>query len=206
MAKQLAFYFDASACTGCKACQIACQDKWDLDATTRWRRVAEYSGGEWLPNADGTFTQTVFAYYVSVACNHCEEPLCKEVCPAKAISKRDDGIVLIDRDKCIGCRYCQWACPYHGPQFDEDKGTMSKCTFCSDAIDRDEPPACVAACPSRALFFGELSELREKYGTVSNLAPLPDADVTKPALVIKPGRAAHLAGSGAGKLANPEEI
>ncbi|MEP0764269.1 MAG: dimethylsulfoxide reductase subunit B [Chloroflexota bacterium] len=206
MASQLAFYFNTAQCTGCKACQVACQDKHDIPDTRHWRRVAEFAGGEWTRSSDGSYTHNVFAYYVSVACNHCEKPICEEVCPAKAISKRADGIVLIDEDKCIGCRYCEWACPYAAPQYDEDKGKMSKCTFCSDYIDAGQAPACVAACPSRALEFGELSELRAKYGDLAELAPLPEATLTEPALVIAPGRAGKPVNSAAGVLANPEEV
>jgi len=203
---QLAFYFNTARCTGCKACMVACQDKHDLPAETRWRRVVEYSGGEWTRNIDNTFTQNVFAYYVSVACNHCEKPICQEVCPAAAITKRDDGIVLIDESKCIGCRYCEWACPYAAPQFNEEKGTMSKCTFCSDYIDAGQDPACVAACPSRALEVGELSELRARYGTLAEIAPLPEAHFTEPALVIKPNAKTKSVATREGHLANPKEI
>lgn len=206
MANQLAFYFNANLCTGCKACQVACKDKWDLDIGVTWRRVAEFSGGNWTVNPDGTYENTVFAYYTSVACNHCENPLCRDVCPTQAITKREDGIVLIDQDKCIGCRYCEWACPYSAPQFDEARGVMTKCNMCVDSIDAGEPPACVGACPSRALDFGELDELRAKYGDVAALEPLPPAELTEPALVLTPHRNAVAVGSNAGKLANPEEI
>ncbi len=203
---QLAFYFNTARCTGCKACMVACQDKHDLPAETRWRRVAEYSGGEWTRNNDNTFTQNVFAYYMSVACNHCERPICQEVCPAAAITKRDDGIVLIDEDKCIGCRYCEWACPYSAPQFNEDTGTMTKCTMCVDYIDEGQDPACVTACPSRALEIGELEELRAKYGDMAEVAPLPEAALTEPALVIQPSAKVKPVESGAGMLANPKEV
>ena len=203
---QLGFYFDAVRCTGCKACQIACQDKHDLPAELRWRRIAEYSGGEWSFNQDGSYNQNVFSYYVSVACNHCETPICQEVCPANAIEKRDDGLVLIDESKCIGCRYCEWTCPYGAPQFNEDAGKMTKCTFCSDNLAQGEPPACVAACPSRALDFGELDELRAKYGSLDEVAPLPEASLTKPALVINPNHNTRPVNSAEGKLANPEEV
>jgi anaerobic dimethyl sulfoxide reductase subunit B len=206
MAKQLAFYFDVSRCTGCKACQIACQDKQDHPADKKWRRIVEYTGGDWTLNRDGTFNQNVFAYYVSVACNHCERPICQEVCPAKAIEKRDDGIVLIDESKCIGCRYCEWACPYAAPQYDDDKGKMSKCDLCVDNIDQGEPPACVAACTMRALFIGELSELQAEHGTLAAVAPLPEASLTEPAWVIKPNRNTKPVNAGEGMLANPEEV
>jgi anaerobic dimethyl sulfoxide reductase subunit B (iron-sulfur subunit) len=203
---QLAFYFDSQLCTGCKACQVACYDHWDLDAEHNWRRVVEYTGGTWFRNPDSSYNHNVFSYYLSVACNHCEEPTCLDVCPVEAITKRDDGVVLIDQDKCIGCRYCEWACPYGAPQYDEDKNKMSKCTFCSDYLDEGQAPSCVQACPSRALNFGELEELRAEYGAANDIAPLPDPTITKPALVIKPHKDAEPQASMAGELANPEEV
>jgi anaerobic dimethyl sulfoxide reductase subunit B (iron-sulfur subunit) len=206
VAKQLGFYFDANQCTGCKACQVACKDKWDLDVGITWRRVAEFSGGAWVANADGTFTQSVFAYYTSLACNHCQSPLCVDVCPAGAMQKREDGIVMIDQNACIGCRYCEWACPYSAPQFDEARGVMTKCNMCYDAVDAGELPTCVAACPSRALMYGELDELRAANGDVAAIAPLPPADITNPSLVIRPHRDAAPVGSKSGVLANPEEV
>ena len=204
MTKQFAFHFNSDLCTGCKACQIACKDKWDLDVGVTWRRVAEYSGGEWTVNPDGTYNQSVVGYYVSVACNHCANAPCITACPTQAMHKRDDGVVLIDYDKCIGCRYCEWNCPYDAPQFDATRGIMTKCNFCYDALDAGGQPSCVAACPSRALEFGERSELEAKYGTIHEVAPLPSASITDPSLVITPHR--NAAPVGAGILANPEEV
>jgi anaerobic dimethyl sulfoxide reductase subunit B len=205
MAKQLAFYYDQSVCTGCKACQIACKDDNNLDAGVRWRRVAEINGGDWIQQG-ATWVQDIFTYHLSISCNHCADPICKEVCPAKAITKRDDGIVLIDQDKCIGCRYCEWACPYSAPQYQSDKGKMSKCDFCYNYIDEGLPPACVAACPMRALDFGELEELQAKYGPIDNIYPLPDPTLTKPALVVTPHKSATLVATHGVKIGNSEEI
>ncbi len=204
MTKQYAFHFNSELCTGCKACQIACKDKWDLEVGVTWRRVAEYGGGEWTINPDGTYNQSVVGYYVSVACNHCENPLCVEACPTQAMHKRDDGIVMVDPELCIGCRYCEWNCPYSAPQFDEARGIMTKCNFCYDAIDAGGAPACVEACPSRALEFGEREELEAKYGTQHEVAPLPSSSITNPSLIITPHR--NAAPVGAGELANPEEV
>jgi anaerobic dimethyl sulfoxide reductase subunit B (iron-sulfur subunit) len=204
--KQYAFYVDSAACTGCKACEIACKDKYDLAVGVSWRRVAEYAGGAWAELSDGTVQPNMFAYYMSIACNHCEKPICLENCPAEAISKRDDGIVLIDDSKCVGCRYCEWVCPYSAPQFNSATGKMTKCTFCHDFLSQGLPTACVAACPSRALDFGDLDVLRQKYGAIANIEPLPDPSITKPSLVVNPNPQAQLTGAGIGAIANPEEL
>jgi anaerobic dimethyl sulfoxide reductase subunit B len=205
MANQLAFYFDATACTGCKACQIACQDKNQLSTDVLWRRVISYSGGGWNVQEGFWFPNNVFSYAVSTACNHCQDPICAKVCPTTAISKRDDGVVLIDANKCIGCRYCQWACPYGAPRFDSDAGVMTKCTFCEDLLAKGGNPACVDACVMRALDFGPLDELRAKYGNVDAIEPLPQDHLTKPALVITPHKHAQLSGTGTGEIQILEE-
>jgi anaerobic dimethyl sulfoxide reductase subunit B (iron-sulfur subunit) len=207
MAKQLAFYFDASACIGCKTCQVACQDKNNLSAGMKWRRVFDYGGGGWLPKGAVMVPSNVYNYYVSTACMHCEQPICADVCPSAAITKRDDGVVLIDQDKCIGCRYCEWACPYGAPVFDEAKGVMTKCTFCEDLLAQGQEPACVASCPLRALEFGELDELRAKHGNVDAIEPLPEASLTRPAVVIALHKHAQLSGTWTGSILSlPEEV
>jgi anaerobic dimethyl sulfoxide reductase subunit B (iron-sulfur subunit) len=206
MAKQLAFYFDASACSNCKACQVACQDKNNLSPEIRWRRVYQYGGGSWVTKGNVMVPNNVYTYSVSAACMHCEKPSCVEVCPTAAISKRADGVVLIDRNQCIGCRYCEWACPYGAPQFDEAAGVMTKCTFCEDLMAQGQNPACVDACVMRCLKSGELSDLRAQYGSVDAIEPLPVAELTKPALVITPHKNSQFSGKGTGKILNlPEE-
>lgn len=208
MANQLAFYFDASACANCKACQIACQDKNDLPFYLRWRRVVSYGGGGWAPHPThkDLMVQNVYANSLSIACMHCDKPRCAEVCPAAAIEKRADGVVLIDTDKCIGCRYCEWACPYGAPQFNEELGVMTKCTFCDDLLAGGENPACVDACVMRCLDFGELGDLRVKYGD-ANIEPLPATSITRPAFVVTPHKNSQLSGTGTGWIQNlPEEV
>lgn len=99
------------------------------------------------------------------SCLHCETPDCVTVCPTGASYKRvEDGIVLVDEDKCIGCQLCAWACPYGAREFSAQRGVMQKCTLCVDRIynetldEIDRQPACVMACPTRARHFGDLGD------------------------------------------------
>ena len=191
MLKRPAFYIDIDACTGCKTCMLACIDKNDLPDGVLFRRVTEYAGGRWTTNADGSYRQSVFAYYLSLACNHCQNPICVRSCPTKAMHKDEYGIVSVDQSKCVGCRYCEWCCPYNAPQYDAALEKMTKC---------------VAACPTRALLFGEYEDLAVRYGEADVVAPLPDKGITQPNLVFTPHRNARSAGSRAGAVGNPEEM
>ena len=209
MAKQLAFYFDASACVACKACQIACQDKNDLPAPNRFRRVLMYTGGNWTqdPEVPSVMRPNIFSYAISTSCMHCQNPLCMSVCPAKAISKGADGVVQIDGTKCIGCRYCEWACPYGAPVFNEEAGVMTKCNFCEDLLVQGGSPACVDACIMRCLDFGDLADLQAKYGTLDAIEPWPSSSITQPSLVVNPHKHSQLSGKGTGRITNlPEEL
>ncbi|WP_434510293.1 DMSO/selenate family reductase complex B subunit [Desulfitobacterium sp. AusDCA] len=179
---QLGFYYDMTVCTGCKVCQIACKDKNDLDVGPLFRKVFTFEGGT-FPNP--------WAYNLSIACNHCAQPKCVPNCPTGALYKREkDGIVMHDRDKCIGCRLCTWSCPYGAPQYIEKLGKVGKCTLCADLLDKGEQPACVAACQMRALQFGDIEELRKKYGDNADIKPLPDSSMTHPSLTIKANKEA----------------
>lgn len=193
------FYFDSSACSGCKACQIACKDKHQLPVGVLWRRVYEVTGGDWTRRGKAWLSD-VFAYNLSVACNHCARAICVEVCPSRALTQRADGIVLLDADKCLGCKYCSWACPYDALQYDARSGRMTKCTLCADNIDEHRPPACVAACPLRAL------ELRSDGVDSAAIFPLPDSALTHPSLTIKPHAQAGRANAKTAHIANREEV
>ncbi|MGG0715994.1 DMSO/selenate family reductase complex B subunit [Robertmurraya massiliosenegalensis] len=181
---QLGFYINNEYCTGCKACVVACKDKNDLEVGVNYRRVYEHSEGDYVER-DEAFIQNVQSFFTSISCNHCENPKCVENCPTGAMHKREeDGVVLVDHEKCIGCKYCMWNCPYGAPQYNEVIGKMTKCNFCIDLIEVGENPVCVGSCPMRALDYGPIEELREKYGDVSNIKGLPDASITNPSIVI----------------------
>lgn len=210
MIKNPAFYFNSELCTGCKTCMIACKDKHNLGRGVNWRKVVEFSGGEFFPVGNGAYEHNVFAYYISLSCNHCENAKCVEGCPTKAMHKDENGIVSVDQSRCIGCHYCEWNCPYSAPQFDESIGKMSKCDFCRDYLAEGQKPACIAACPTRALDFGEFEELKKKYGEHAPIAPLPSPEITTPHLVCAPNRHARpqgsRAGSRGGRISNPQEV
>lgn len=197
---QKGFFIDVSRCTGCRTCSVACADLNNMPVGLNLRRVVEYEGGGWRQNWDGTWRQDVFAYYVSLGCNECADPACVKVCPTGAHAKRtEDGLVVIDTAKCIGCGMCAKACPYGVPQLDTKARKMRKCDGCVTRTSRGGSPVCVESCPERAIEFGDIEELRRKHGTVDAIAPLPSGEATKPSLVIKPCRSARPAGDTAGK-------
>lgn len=172
---QLGFYYDMKRCAGCRVCQIACNDVNDLQAGTLYRKVVTYEGGS-FPKP--------WAYHLSMSCNHCEDPKCVKNCPTRSLYKREDGIVGKDQDLCIGCGYCLMSCPYGAPKKLEN-GKTGKCTMCSSLIDEGGNPACVDACMNRALDFGDLEELKAKYGGTDKLSVLVSPAITKPSIVVK---------------------
>lgn len=171
--EQIGFMYDQEKCVQCRVCQSACKETNNWEEGTEWRRVLS--------------SKTTPETYLSISCNHCEDPACVEVCPVAAYTKREkDGIVIHDPDACIGCKYCMYACPYHAPQFSEKTGRITKCHFCYERQDNGEEPACVANCPTGALTYGKISKLRETQGGVAYLEGLPDPKITKPSWVIIP--------------------
>ncbi len=205
--KQYGFYIDSSKCTGCKTCQLACKDYRDLDVKRNYRRVYEYAGGGFVQDGDTWIQNDVFSYYLSIACNHCSNPACVKVCPSGAMHKRqEDGLVVVNVEVCIGCQHCANACPYGAPQFSPEKGHMTKCDGCYERVGEGKQPMCVDSCPLRALEFGEIHVLREKYGMTADVAPLPSSHLTLPNIVIKLNKNAKPTGDTTGYLANPKEV
>jgi len=200
---QYGFFVDTTKCTGCKTCQVACKDRSDLDLGVKWRRVYEYGGGSWTENADGTYGNNVFAHYTSISCNHCSHPVCVKACPTGACHKRkSDGLVHIEANLCVGCQSCSRACPYDAPQFDSERGVMTKCDGCFERLEKGLNPTCVDSCPLRALEFGPIDELRKKHGDNADIQPLPSSDITSPNLIIKVNRNAQPGG----KILNEFEV
>jgi len=203
MPARYAFRFDQTACSGCKACQAACKDRHGLPVGVLWRRVYEVAGGSWRRDGQA-WRADVFAFNLSLACNHCAEPICAEVCPTGAIARRADGLVLIETERCVGCRYCAWACPYGAPQYDERAGRMTKCDLCIEDLAGGRAPACVAACPMRSLDLVTLEDGASTPGAAT--FPLPDPALTGPGLVVVPHRDAPRAGPRTAGIANREEV
>jgi len=202
--KRPAFYFDSTACSGCKACQVACKDKNDLSPGLTWRRIYEIEGGDWV-RKDGAITEKPFGYFLSVSCNHCAEAPCIGSCPTGALHANEDGFIILDYMLCMGCNYCEWTCPYGALKMDSSRGIMTKCDFCIDYLYEGRNPACVDACPMRALEFGYFDTLSARRGTTAVVFPLPDPAQTKPGLVIRPHRDASKAGEGNAEVNNTEK-
>ena len=160
---------DATRCvSGCDACVKACATEHGLEMTDRPEIDAQ-----WIRKVDLIDENTGKEISLPVMCQHCEDAPCVAVCPTGASFRREDGIVLVNKHTCIGCRYCMMACPYKARSFihinlvgqrthsPRGKGTVESCTFCVHRVDRDREPACVEACTAaghQALLFGDLSD------------------------------------------------
>jgi Fe-S-cluster-containing dehydrogenase component len=173
--RKFVMVIDLAKCKNARKCVEQCQKGHHLPKSQEFMKVyllqdSDKSAPYWFPKP----------------CFHCDNPLCVSVCPVGATYKRDDGIVLIDHDRCIGCKFCMTGCPYstrvfawkHYPEFDEDKepyspeasspgkeGTVSKCDFCPDLIRVGKLPYCAQACPMGVIYFGDIDEDTVTNGT-----------------------------------------
>jgi len=171
--KQHGFYLNVDNCIGCHACESACSEKNDVPAHLAFRSVGFVEGGTY-PNYQ--------RLNISMACNHCDDPVCLTGCPTRAYTKfAEYGAVLQDPDICFGCGYCTWVCPYNAPQLDPVKGEVSKCNMCVDRLEVGLKPACVAACLGNALDFGVIEDIPEnREQAKANIPGFPSTDITHP--------------------------
>ena len=168
---------DTKRCVGCNACTVACKMANNVPQDVFWTRALT-DGGDMMDTPAGEFPD-ISMRYITVSCQHCENPACAKVCPVGATYKDPEtGVVRQDYDKCIGCRMCMSACPYTGvrsfnweePRYPMDfalgdadapkhqKHVVEKCIFCYQRLARGETPACMDLCPARARHFGDLDD------------------------------------------------
>jgi len=171
--KQHGFYFTADNCISCHACESACSEKNDLEPHQAFRAVGYVEGGTYPE-----YTRL----NISMACNHCDDPVCLKGCPTRAYTKfAEYGAVLQDSDICFGCGYCTWVCPYNAPQLDHSKGHVSKCNMCVDRLEIGLKPACVSACLAGALDFGIMETTpANRDGLETSIPGFPSTDITHP--------------------------
>jgi DMSO reductase iron-sulfur subunit len=171
--RQHGFHFTADDCIGCHACEAACSEKNALPAHLSFRSVGYVEGGSY-PD----FRRV----NISMACNHCDDPVCLKGCPTRAYTKfAEYGAVLQDPDICFGCGYCTWVCPYNAPQLDPVRGEVSKCNMCVDRLEVGLKPACVSACLAGALDFGVIeTPPANRVQTKVEIPGFPDPGITHP--------------------------
>ncbi|OGT04608.1 MAG: 4Fe-4S ferredoxin [Gallionellales bacterium RBG_16_57_15] len=171
---------DTTQCkSGCDDCVAACNRENGLSGATG------ATDSQWIRKVEIKDVSSGRELSLPMMCQHCEHPPCVDVCPTTASFRRADGIVLVDKHRCIGCRYCMMACPYkarsfvHEPLHDQNpdvprgKGTVEACTLCVHRIDQGLQPACAEACPNQAILFGDLndtdSEISKKIRSVASV-------------------------------------
>ncbi|TDA70259.1 MAG: 4Fe-4S dicluster domain-containing protein [Clostridia bacterium] len=182
--RKLGMTVDLKRCIGCQTCAVACRMQNNVPMGMLWNRVLT-DGGEHLDRARGTYPYLTKSW-LPLACQHCENAPCVKVCPVGATYKREeDGLVLIDYDKCIGCRYCMAACPYNVRVFNwkepvrqpghdygdakvpkRRKGIVEKCSFCVERVHQGAEPMCVLCCPAKARKFGDLNDPDSEVSTL----------------------------------------
>ncbi|WP_066175183.1 4Fe-4S dicluster domain-containing protein [Bacillus marinisedimentorum] len=140
---------DTTKCVGCYACRVSCQMQNELPIEQSFITFHEKENGI-FPNVKHEI--------IPVQCQHCENAPCEEVCPTKATYTTEDGIVLVDEDRCIGCKYCMVACPYDARSQNHETYVVEKCRFCAEEVAQGKQPSCVSTCISDARVFGDLDD------------------------------------------------
>ena len=160
-----ALVIDHDSCWGCKTCEVACKQEFNAPAGVRLISVVEVGPKMVEGKLD-------FFFRVNV-CRHCDDPPCADACPEEAITKREDGIVVLDYELCTGCKSCVEACPYDTIDFDEEKGIAQKCNLCHNRVDHGLLPACADnVCLAHCIYFGDQEEIEEKIGKKVQVQPL----------------------------------
>jgi len=185
--ERYAFEVDLDKCSGCKACVTACHSLNGLDEEESWRQVG-------LLREPGLAAQ----FTVTSSCHHCDDPACANGCPTLSYEKLDNGIVKHLDDQCMGCRYCEWTCPYGAPQWNAERGIVRKCDLCHSRLREGEAPACVQACPNGAIAVRLVPKDGENRAGTMELPGVVDPAFTRPSTrylsknVFSPGlRPAH---------------
>jgi len=146
---KLGFLVDLNLCMGCKGCEIACKVENEVPLSS-WRLRVKYVDVGTFPDTKRTYTP--------LRCNHCADAPCERICPVSALHYLDNGIVNVDKERCIGCAGCVMACPYGAIYIDPETNTADKCTYCAHRIAGGMMPSCVVACPVEANIFGDVAD------------------------------------------------
>jgi len=141
---------DLDRCIGCKSCEVACKQENGVVLGCTWNKVLTVGPTGTYPDIE--------MYYLPTMCQECKDSPCVKVCPTGASYKSEDGVVLVDKEKCIGCRYCMMACPYGVRTFNEETKVVEKCTLCAQLQAVGEEPACVKICPAKCRFVGDIDD------------------------------------------------
>lgn len=164
---QYAIFTDLNRCVGCLACSVACKTVNDVPVGKFWNKTLRIGP---IPKEGGSGQfPDVEMYFLTLQCQHCENPECVSVCPTAASHKLEDGTVQVDKEKCIGCQFCTMACPYGVRYLNEEHGVVEKCSLCDQKISQGELPQCVSQCGGRARYFGDI---HKGYDSFEGPAPL----------------------------------